>query len=106
MSAQERRVRSRLVQLLSGHAIIRGTLSLRERTCGKPGCHCTRGEKHGGLYLVLSEKGRLRQVFVPRNLEPTVRQWVAQYHEVRDLLEALARMHLDRLTRKDEDKGA
>jgi hypothetical protein len=55
---------------------------------------------------VLSEKGRLRQVFVPRNLEPTVRQWVAQYHEVRDLLEALARMHLDRLTRKDRDKGA
>jgi hypothetical protein len=106
MSAQERRVRSRLVQLLSSCALLRGTLSLRERTCGKAGCRCARGHRHAGLYLVWSEQGRLRQRFVPREREAQVRAWVAQYQEVRRLLEALVQMQLDQLTRKDEDGGA
>lgn len=97
MSAEERRLRSRLVQLLGGRGVLRGTLSVRERTCGKPGCRCTRGEKHEGLYLVFSEKGRLRQIFVPRMQEARVRRWVEQYQEVRALLEELVRLHLERL---------
>lgn len=106
MPAQERRLRSRLIQLLSGHGLLRGTLSARERTCGKPGCRCTRGERHGGLYLVFSEEGRLRQVFVSRAQEKRVRLWVAQYREVRELLEALARLHLERLGKKDPSGDA
>ena len=89
MAAQERRLRSRLVQLLSGQGVLRGTLSARERTCGKSGCRCARGEKHGGLYLVFSEEGRLRQVFVSRTQKRRVRLGVAQYREIRQLLEAL-----------------
>jgi hypothetical protein len=106
MPAQERRSRSRLVQLLSACALLRGTLSLRERTCGKPGCRCTRGHKHAGLYLVWSEQGRLRQRFVSREQEAQVRLWVAQYQEVRRLLEALVQMQLDQLARKDDGGGA
>jgi hypothetical protein len=101
MAAQERRLRSRLVQLLSGQGVLRGTLSARERTCGKACCRCARGEKHGGLYLVFSEAGRLRQVFVSHSLEPRVRRWVAQYREVRELLDTLARLHLKRLRGED-----
>ena len=97
MSARERRLRSRLVQLLGGRGLLRGTLSVRERTCGKPSCRCARGDKHEGLYLVFSEKGRLRQMFVSRMQEARVRRWVEQYQEVRDLLEALAQLHLERL---------
>jgi hypothetical protein len=106
MPAHERRLRSRLVQLLSAHGLLRGTLSARERTCGKPGCRCTRGEKHGGLYLVFSEQGRLRQVFVSRGQEKQVRLWVAQYREVRELLEALVRLHLERLGKEDPSGDA
>ena len=97
MSAQERRLRSRLVQLLGGRGVLRGTLSVRKRTCGKPSCRCARGEKHEGLYLVFSEEGRLRQMFVSRMQEARVRRWVEQYQEVRDLLEELAKLHLERL---------
>jgi hypothetical protein len=104
--AQERRLRSRLVQLLSGHGVPRGTLSARERTCGKSGCRCARGEKHGGLYLVFSEEGRLRQVFVSRTQERRVRLWVAQYREIRELLETLARLHLERLRKEDPSGDA
>ena len=106
MPAQERHLRSRLVQLLSGHGLLRGTLSARERTCGKPNCRCARGERHGGLYLVFSEQGRLRQVFVPRAQEKRVRLWAAQYREVRELLEALAQLHLERLGKEDPSEDA
>jgi hypothetical protein len=46
---------------------------------------------------VFSDEGRLRQVFVPRMQEARVRRWVEQYHEVRELLEQLAQLHLERL---------
>lgn len=102
MSAQERHLRSRLVQLLSGCGVVRGSLSVRERTCGKPNCRCARGEKHRGVYLVFSHQGRFRQVFVPRRHEAAVRQWVEQYHEVRRLLEELSELYLAKVSRRDD----
>ena len=106
MSAEERRLRSRLVQLLSHRGVLRGTLSLRDRKCGKPGCKCIRGEKHHGLYLVFSESGRYRQVFVPHRHEARVRQWVEQYQEARRLLESLSALHVAQVSRKDGGDGA
>ena len=106
ISADERWLRSRLVQLVSHRGVLRGTLSLRERKCGKPGCKCTRGEKHHGLYLVFSESGRYQQVFASRKREARVRQWVKQYQEVRRLLQSLSVLHLAQLSRKDGGDGA
>lgn len=101
MSAEERRLRSRLVQLLSQRGLLRGTLSVRYRTCGKSGCKCARGEKHRGVYLVFREAGRFRQVFIPRRLEARVRLWVQQYQEVRELLESLSALLLTQVKGKD-----
>jgi hypothetical protein len=106
MSAEERRLRSRLTQLLSGHGVLRGSLSLRYRKCGNPGCKCARGEGHRGLYLVFSQGGRLRQVFIPRGYEAQVQQWVEQYQEVRQLLEALSEVYLAKVPRKGGGGGA
>jgi Family of unknown function (DUF6788) len=100
MSPEERRLRSRLIQLLSGGGVLRGSLSLRYRTCGNPGCKCARGEGHRGLYLVYRQGGRLRQVFIPRPYEAQVQQWVDQYQEVRQLLEALSEVNLAKVPRK------
>ena len=55
MSAAERRFRSRLAQLLSQRGVIRGTLLLRRRKCGKANCRCARGEGHESLFLAISE---------------------------------------------------
>ena len=76
MSAQERELRSRLAQLLTRAAIVRGSLSVREKSCGKPTCRCARGEKHRAVYLVASEEGKLRQLFIPRSLEADARECV------------------------------
>ena len=98
MSAPERQARSRLVQLLSQpRGLLRGSLLVRRRACGKPRCKCTRGQPHESLYLVITDKGRTRQLYVPRDFEPLVRRWVEDYHQARKLMEEISRIHWDKV---------
>ena len=100
MTAAERHARSQLAQVLSQRGVIRGTLLVRKRKCGKANCRCARGEGHESLFLVISENGRTRQFFVPKDWESRVRQWVADYHRVRNLLEEVSRIYWDKLRRR------
>lgn len=102
MTAAERRTRSRLAQLLSQRGVIRGTLLVRKRKCGKANCRCAGGEGHESLFLVISENGRTRQFFVPKDWESRVRQWVEDYHRVRDLLEEVSRIYWDKLRNRQD----
>ncbi len=97
MTAVERHARSQLAQVLSQRGVIRGTLLVRKRKCGKANCRCARGEGHESLFLVISENGRTRQFFVPKDWEPRVQQWVADYRRVRNLLEDVSRIFWDKL---------
>ena len=101
MSSEESHLRSQLVQLLSGAGLLWGTLNPCQKTCGKPGCRCARGEKHSALYVVVRENGKPRQLYVPRSLEPQARQWVASYQRVRELLGELSRLYWDKLSRRE-----
>ena len=100
MSAVERRARSQLAQLLSQRGMMRGTLLVRTRRCGKANCRCARGEGHESLFLVISEKGRTRQLFVPKDWESRVRRWVEDYHRARDLLEEVSRIYWDKVRKR------
>ncbi len=102
MSAAERRARSQLAQLLSQRAVIRGTLLVRKRKCGKPNCRCARGEGHENLFLVISENGRARQFFVPKDWESRVRLWVEDYHRARELLEEISRIYWDKVRNRQD----
>jgi hypothetical protein len=102
MSARERELRSRLAKLVHSAPLLRATLNPRERLCGKPGCKCTRGEKHVALYLACSAEGKARQLFVPRDWEEEVRQWVATHQEVKRLLEEISKLYWDRIAKREE----
>jgi hypothetical protein len=101
MNAAERRIRSQLAQLVSGFPLVRGSPSVRGRTCGKPNCRCARGEKHVSLYLVASEGGKPQQLFIPKALESEARRWVEDYRRVRELLEELSKIYWDKLKRRE-----
>lgn len=101
MGQREREFRGRLAQLVHGAGLIRGTLAVRERTCGKANCRCARGEKHVSLYLVSREGGTYRQVFVPKELEDVVRLWVENHQKARDLLEGISRLHYERIRKRE-----
>jgi len=102
MSAAERRFRSRLAQVLSRRGVMRGTLLVRRRKCGKANCRCARGEGHESLFLVISENGRTRQLFVPKEWESRVRRWVADYHHARELLEEVSRIYWDKVRQRQD----
>ena len=90
LSAQERAFRSRLAQIVHKQPMIRATVCVRNVTCGKTGCRCTKGNKHRAVYLSCSVKGKSRQLFVPQSMEKEVRLWVENYHTVQELLEQLS----------------
>lgn len=102
MSAAERRARSQLAQLLSQRGVIRGTLLVRKRKCGKANCHCAEGEGHESLFLVISENGRARQLFVPKDWESRVRLWVEDYHRARQLMEEVSRIYWDKVRNRQD----
>ena len=103
MSAAERRLRSQLTRILHSEGILRGNLSLRERTCGKPNCRCmAKGEKHTALYLVFSEEGKHQQVFVPKAMWDRVRQWVDNHKKARGLLEEISQLYCGKLRNRED----
>lgn len=102
ITAAERELRSRLAQLISSGAMIRATLTVRERVCGKASCKCATGEKHASLYLVSRQDGKLRQLFVPKELETQARQWVEQYQRVQELLEKISEFHWKRMQGREK----
>ena len=102
MSPQERRLRSQLNRLLSRRGVIHGSLIRRRRVCGKPHCKCTRGELHEGLYLVVTEQGVPRQLYVPREWEQTVQQWIDDYRKARKLMDDISRIHWDKVRNRQD----
>jgi hypothetical protein len=97
LSATERSFRSRIAQLASGQWFLRGTLSERAGKCGKPNCHCTKGELHQSLYLVQSHAGQPRQICVPEAWQPRVRQAVNDYRLMQQMIEEVSELEWKRL---------
>ena len=101
-SGAERRRRSRLAQIAHAQRFLRGTLSARRGRCGKPNCHCARGELHPSLYLVQSQGGKLRQICVPKAWEERVRQAIQTHQELQRLIEELSQGEWKRLGERKE----
>ena len=101
MTKLERDSRSRIKPYIGYKEFVRGTLSIRERVCGKPNCKCQRGEKHVSLFLTRGKDGKIEQLYIPKQKEELVRKWVKNYHDVQQLLEKISSLYWDRLKRKD-----
>jgi len=103
LSAAERQLRSRLSKLFhDGGGLMRATLSVREKVCGKSNCKCLRGEKHVALYLVSKQDKQVRQLFVPASFEARVRAWVDEYQRVQDLVEQISEMYWEKTRKREE----
>jgi hypothetical protein len=66
-----------------------GAVCAQRVRCGKPGCHCVRGEGHIAYYRFWREGGRLRKCYVRRADLASVRAACeARRREYRKLAEA------------------
>lgn len=102
-SAPERYARSRLAQWITEFPFLRGSLVERARSCGKPTCRCQKGQLHPALYLAVNHHGQRALLYVPRALQDTVRQWLANGRRISQQLEALHQQQLEHLLRNKDD---
>ena len=103
LSDKDRIARSQLHQLLErADGLVHGSLIHMARLCGNSNCQCARkGRKHHSWYLGVTEQGKTRMKHIPKALEATVRRWVGQYQQARNLLdqssqEAWKRLRVDK----------
>ncbi len=102
LAERRQKLADRLVQL---GPVLRATLIERFTQCGKGGCKCMRGEKHGpAYYLAVSyAKGKTRQVYVPKELRPVAETWVHNYHQAMTVLEEMSSINLELIRRKEPE---
>lgn len=100
LTARRRKLREQLARL---GPVLRASLIQRFTQCGKTGCKCMQGEKHGpSYYLTVSyAKGRTRQVYVPKDLQPLAKTWVGNYHQAMSMLEELSSINLELIRRRE-----
>jgi len=70
--------------------MVSGSLVEQSVTCGKSGCRCARGQKHGPLYyLYWKEQGKSRSLYVPRERVGELRRQIQNYRQFRKKLTEL-----------------
>lgn len=81
--------------------ILRGSLTERFLTCGKPDCKCARGERHGPVwYLSVSlDRSHRTGTTVPSHQVGQVRRGIAGYHRVKEHLEKISDINRELLRR-------
>ena len=97
------RRRKLLEQLPRLGPVLRASLIARFTQCGKAGCKCMQGDKHGPAYYltVTYAKGKTRQVYVPKDLKSLAERWVRNYHHAMTVLEELSRINLELIRLKE-----
>ena len=103
-----RSLQSRLKQLATTSPILAASLSSYTHRCGRPACRCHHGGPlHTGQHVTFIEGGKTRTVYVPKELLPEVRAWIAEHKRLKQLLRevhllsvALVRTHTRQRRRK------
>ena len=101
-SPKERDARSRAVRRVAELPLLRGSLVLMRRICGKQGCRCQQGEKHASWYLAIRKGQRRSMIYVPPALEETVRRWVENGRQVEELLDVISQQCLEQFLAQKE----
>lgn len=96
-SPQERDARSRAVRILADKPLLRGSLVLQHRSCGKPYCRCQKGQKHPALYLHTRSGDRRVRIYIPPDLHDTARLWVDNGRRLKRLLDRVSEHNLQAL---------
>ena len=103
--SQSSRIRQRIAQLvlerqatervlLGRQDLLKGTVTEVQRMCGKPGCKCTKGDRHTCYQLSASIDGRTRTRNVPRKQLEKVRLLTDDYRRFRQARAAWVRLNV------------
>jgi hypothetical protein len=83
----QRMLQARLKKLDATKPVLAASLCAYAYRCGKPSCRCQRGGPlHQGQHLTCKRDGKTRSVYVPKDLLPQVRSWIAEHKRIKQLL--------------------
>ncbi len=80
----------------------RGAFVTVRRKCGKPNCHCAKGEGHCAKYLSVKESGRTRMIYIPDYLEVQVADEAKRYRCFRQMRARVGKLSQQSLAVIDE----
>jgi hypothetical protein len=103
-TANLKRRRAQLLRTLPPlDSILRGSLIERYKRCGNPNCRCADGPGHGPkYYLSVSYPGTSpRMDYVPQAVFEQVSASVANYTQLREMLEEISEINHELLRRRE-----
>ena len=82
--------------------ILRGSLVERYVTCGNPSCKCAKGDRHGpSWYLTVTlGPGRTTGGIVSEQQLDQVRNWIDNYHQLKERIEKISEINRELLRRE------
>jgi len=96
-----RRKRRTLSQGLSTCGrLIKGSLIVNRRRCGRQRCRCCDGELHESLAFTYKRAGKSVLVHIPEHLQAEAKQAQNDYRKVKRLVEQLSEVNIELLKHK------
>lgn len=77
--------------------ILRGSIVIVKRYCGKANCRCAKGHKHRSLYISQSNNGQSRLKYIPRLSEKEASRLIKNYHALKAVMEEISRINMQLL---------
>jgi hypothetical protein len=82
-----RRLQHCLKKLATSSPVLAASFGTYTHRCGRPSCRCHHGGPlHTGQHLTFKEDGKTRSLYVPKELLPEVRSWLAEHKRLKNLL--------------------
>jgi len=88
---------ARVKQLKAARHVLAASPVIIRKQCGRPGCHCQRGEKHAGHCITYKEKGKTRTVYVPLDLVEEVKGWIEEHRRLKRLTREISQLAIGRV---------
>lgn len=96
MRRLEREKAALLKEIQSCSGMLQGSLVALYRKCGKKGCRCERGEKHGPAYCLSYKEGGVTQmVYIPASRLEEVKRAMEAFSRYWELGVRLSRLNLE-----------
>lgn len=80
--------------------IIKGSLVIVARVCGKANCRCVKGHKHKSLYLSQSRGGKTIMTYIPKRAEKKVSAAVMRHKEMLVGINKISELNIKLLTKR------
>jgi Family of unknown function (DUF6788) len=82
-----RMLQHRLKPLATTSPVLAASFGQYTHRCGRPSGRCHHGGPlHVGQHLTFKEAGKTRSVYVPKELLPEVKTWLAEHHRLKTVL--------------------